>query len=172
MAIPNLFFGSAESGQLVEVGVGYSDMGSPYVPLLVTVPSAPASTVGEAAFSAVYLTVEQRREPVGDEDSEEVEILLTPLVDGRQGETYRVPVRMVEMNEAFPPEHQVKTYEIGVSNPWFRDGVEVARFSPRGRFFQLRVELPSTDIQVVEAQVELEPLIESGRAVNDSRVAV
>jgi hypothetical protein len=169
MAIPALFFGHADSGMLMKVGEGYTDNGTPYVPVLVSVPAALGGTVGESVISAVYLTLDQRREPVGDEPAEEASLVVTPIVDGAEMGPYEVTVRMVEMNETVPPARLAKTYEVGVSQPWFRDGSEVARFSPRGRFFQLRVELPATDIRLAEAQVEFEPLLESGRAVNDSR---
>lgn len=171
MSTPKLYFGHKTSGRLMQVGEGYNDMGVAYQPVLVSNPGAPSGTEGENLFTAIYLTVDQREEPFEGQTGETATIYVTPIIDGKEYETYSVVVKMQLMNPGFPPRRVAKTYEIGISEPWVRNGIEQTRFALRGKFFQAKVQLPSTEVQLVEAQVEFEPVRESKRAVNDSRGA-
>ena len=173
MSIPRLFFGHYSSGSLMRVGEGYLDLQQAYIPLLVSNPEVLGDgTHREAFVSAIYLTVEQREEPLAPTDPyEEAVIQVIPIFNGKEIVTLPVTVRMQPINEQYPPKRVAKTYEVPVSLPRMRNGVEVGRYSPVGRFFQAKVILPATEIQIVEANVEFRPTTEGKTPATSAGVA-
>lgn len=162
MSIPALFFGAASSASVLAVGKGTTDNGVPFVAKRTSDPAAPGGPDGEAIFPAVYLVLTHRQPPALDTDpADVVNVTITPIVDGVAKTPEVVPVRMkpiIDPNN--PPPRVHRTYEIGLSEAVIRDGVEAFRFALRGTFFQLREEVPGSDITSEGAVVEHEVVSE------------
>lgn len=144
------FFGTRSDGRLLLADAGYSDDGVSYPVLARTNPVAPGGPGGEVLFTSVYLVVTH---------TDALTLKVTPLVDGYPAEPFTLqfvqsPVQIREDRE------------VPVSVPYLVEGVEMARFAPRGAWFQIQVETVGApvDFTIEAADLEYEVLRESRKA--------
>jgi hypothetical protein len=156
MSRPTLFFGDYDGGSLMAVGLGADDAGDAFEARVLSSPLDMGEQAAEAVYSALYITLSHRPEPVLPTDPyEEVEVLVTPYVDGFPRATTTVTVRMQPtVDRSNPPAAVSRSYVIGLYEPHLVDGVERGRNAMRGVFFQVRVVLPVSDLVLNGVSVE------------------
>lgn len=158
MSIPGLFFGQAESNNVLACGEGYEDAGLPYVARVRSNPASPGDTE-ERMWPAVYLMLSHRVEAnPGDPDAEYVEITVRAVVDNATVVEKAFTLLLEPLEDPDnPPARVRRTYEVALSSPRLRGLVQVGRNVPAGTIFQLEVEWHGSDVAVDDAMVECEP---------------
>lgn len=126
MAAPKLFFGTRNTNALLQVGRGYQDRVMNYDLDAKTNRYAPAGAGGECIFTSLYAVVTFTRNLV---------LSITPIVDGAELETQEI-----RLTQNLTESRQTRAFELGLSVPVTVAAVERARVSPRGTWFQVRVQ--------------------------------
>src|SRR5574341_267236 len=127
MSVPRLFLGELGGNRLLKADDGFQDASAAIVVRAETVPVAPAGPGGEAIFSALYLVLTATMA---------VTIQVTPIVDG-------VALEMQDITLSAQTERKTTHHELGLSIPLMEGPTEMARFAPRGTWFQARIVVPA-----------------------------
>jgi hypothetical protein len=124
MASPKLFFGTRRTNAMLQVGRGYLDRGLEYDFDAKTNRYAPGGSAGECIFISLYAVVTFTASMV---------FSLMPIVDGVELEA-----QTITLVQNATATRQTRVFELGLSVPVLIGGVERARVSPRGTWFQIR----------------------------------
>lgn len=126
-----LFLTDADSGRLLQADVGTHDDGVPVLARAETVPAGPG-VGGEAIFTALYLAWTSNCAVTLD---------VTPIITGTNddGTPFDRELETQELLIDATPEPMHVQREIGLSDPFVVDGVELGRFAPRATWFRTRI---------------------------------
>lgn len=142
---------------LLRVGSGYLDDGQPYNLLARSNPLTPEGAGGESIFVSLYLTLRAYEAAVT--------YAITPIVDDVRLATQTLVVPIGTATGVR------RVYEIGLSIPTLRGGVEMIRTYPRGTW--IAVEIASVvgvggalaRHRIESVEVETEPVEETQEAI-------
>ncbi len=151
---PRLFFGQGGGNNLYRSDdTAADDAGAGFDMLATTNRVAPAGAGGEAIFTVLWLALTYTMA---------VTVRVTPYVDGVALDSQQIAL-------AAQAERTTKRWKVGLSVPLF-DALlnEVARFAPRGVWFQAKVEstggLATGDLIVEGVEIEHEVVRASQKA--------
>jgi hypothetical protein len=156
MPRPVLAFGRAGSAALLQAGMGWTDDGVAYDLTALTDRVAPAGAGGECLFYTLYLTT-RRFGPA--------RLRVTVLVD-----ELPLPEEVIVLAGAAAAQGTVDVTEIALRIPYLRDGVEVAKITPRGTWVRVLVQTdvavtPHAGLDVTDVEIETEVVRESRSSI-------
>jgi hypothetical protein len=164
--ISGLFLGEGGGNRLLLADQGSHDDGVVVVARVENVPAGPGIG-GEAIFPALFLTITGTGKATID---------IVPIISGADelGEPFEYELESQQITTDASLERVSRPKVIGLSLPLVVNGVEVARFSPRGTWFRARITAVVHDDGdlILEGQgVEMEVVRESlfAPAINPPR---
>jgi len=135
MSRADLFVGAYEDGRVLALGVGTTDDGDPVEYVAESDPAYPAGGGGECSFPALFLSLSHRPEAAPGDPFEDVQVLVTPVVDGARGNPVALALQLQpEADRASPLKLVNRTYEFAF---YVEEGA--VRLAPRGEHFAVRV---------------------------------
>lgn len=165
------FLGGKNGSRLVELGTGNVDVAgdatyeAEITPRLETPAIYPAGLGGEAIFHVLWLTLTHTMA---------VDVKVEPIVDGELHSSDWPNDSLLPHTISLSAEasRKTKTFEIGLSRPHERSGVEVGRVGLRGERFAVRITIPNGlgtgDLILEGLSLEREVVLEGQEADNAS----